>query len=200
MRLARQVSPSPSAAPPFRRVPNMNLLRTKPAQKQITVLGRYSLLLAVFCLLGLVFLAYGQNSAAEETALLGAQLSALHSQVAAAGAQKAELSKVQSEIARLENGSTDYQKLASFNSWASFVLAVRQQSSSAGVTLASVKQKAGGAVVSGWSPSPKEALAFREAMGAADDVAQCSLSSLSKSPGEPRFSFTLDITLKGGGQ
>ncbi|MBI2859106.1 MAG: hypothetical protein HYX90_08515 [Chloroflexi bacterium] len=188
------------AGPAYRRVPNINLLRTRRAQKQITSAGRYSLLLAVFCLLGLMFLAYRQGSAADETSLLRAQLLTLRSQVAAAGAQEAEVSKVQSEIARLESGARDYQKLASFNSWSSFVLDVQQRSSSAGVTLTSVKQKAGGAVVSGWSPSPTEALAFHGAMVAADGVAQCGLSSLSKSPGEPRFSFTLDMTLKGRGQ
>ncbi|MBI2957913.1 MAG: hypothetical protein HYY32_03630 [Chloroflexi bacterium] len=199
MGIGRKSAAAANVAPAYQRVPNINLLRPRSAKKQLTSIGRYSLLLALLSGLGLVFMLYQQTAASGEKMLLSAQLSGMRSQIDSAKAQKGEAVRLQTEIERLELGTKDYQKLASFNGWSGFLAEVQQKSSSAGVALTAMKQKAGGIVVSGWSPSPKEALAFHESVAQAAGVAQCALSSLSKSPGEARFSFTLDVSFKGQG-
>ncbi|MBI2854890.1 MAG: hypothetical protein HYX87_08240 [Chloroflexi bacterium] len=196
MRLAAKASPNSVAEPAYRRVPNINLLANMSRRKALTQTGRYSLVLSLVGILALIFMLYRMNAAQADKAILSAQQATVRSQVDAAKAQKGEITALQTEIQRLQQGTKDFRALSPFASLSRLLSEVQRLASSTGVTLTSVKQKAGGAIIVGWSPSPAQALAFQKAISPLPGVAQCSMSSLSKSANEARYSFTLDLILK----
>lgn len=184
---------------PYRRTPNLDLLPEELRPRTLTSVGRKSLYGMAIALVLLVFLISRQQSFAADRDSLKAQLESINSRIATERQQKVQVDALIAEKDLLTHGSQDLQQLAGFTSWASFLGAARESASAAGVTLITIHQKSGGAVISGFSPSPDEAMMFRHSLDVADNVALAAITSVSISAGQSRFNFTVDVSFVAGG-
>lgn len=195
----RKATRAPAGLQPYKRVPNFNLVPVLPRRKLLSSQGRMALVFVFVGMAALAALLLRQNADENRAIELNAEYQSLQSRISAANARKPEVDRLKADIAALEQGGKDYSTLVTFSSWSRFLVDLQRQVAVTGVTLTSVRQNDSAASVSGWTQDadPTNAVfAFYRGITESPVVAVASLASLSKVPGDTRFSFVIDIELK----
>ncbi|MDO8472939.1 MAG: hypothetical protein Q7T05_03890 [Dehalococcoidia bacterium] len=198
MPAAKTKTRATSRADAYRRVPNINLFPAELRRRLVTSLGRTSIYILMVTAVVTIFLLMRQENLGSELTSGKLGLQAVQSQLALAAAERVEVEKVQQDVDRLEQGVKDYQALVGFTGWAVFLKEVQQQADVARVSLTSVKQIPGGAVLTGSSSNSTEAVAYLNAVKKGFNVLsdQTKLTSISLEAGAAKFYFTIEAKLE----